>query len=784
MKNYVNNISAFAGRYFFFLILLVLILCRLVMVIPVFPKEDLDPSWVFSLGTATSNHFIFGKDIIHNFGPLSMIFTGLWTPEHHVLTIVLSIIFALSLCFFIYKIFENSGYFIQLLLVLFFFINVSNIRQDFFFEIFPVLASLLLISSYSCERAYSAKILLLGFNAALLLLVKMSFGTESFLCLLLLFVFYLIKKDWQYCIVLLVGFTISFVFLYVVSGQRLSGIIYYPLNVLHSVSGYTDAMSIMKPASSIRPVFTAAVFFILFLSYLTWRSLRPFDIQKLFSVGVFVLVTLVVFKHAFIRNAYGHGLTADAYLYQCFLLIYLLHSLHKSIAKNILITVGVISLLVLGSENYGYFFNGARVKSSYACLISHAANIDRLFSETKNRIDYDNSIRKIRNLSSIPVLQGTSDIYNFNQSLLLVSDNDWNPRPAFQSYQAVNSYTIQANYDHLISKDKSPDNIFFRVETLDWRIPALDDGLSWKALLGLYKPVGWTDKKDYLILKRDSSGKVLSVNDTKSIEGKIGHEIVNPYENGLVFLKLHIRKSLAGALVSVVYKPEPVWIKLKLQNGQEKTFRIIPSMSETGFLLSPLTQSTADFMSLYKAGYFPEDDIGMRVRSVTILPESPYQYSDSIDVTFEQLDPPERSKFIVQQPIRISPDVKSIRNDPSVKFYVDKLTYRFSNDRKMLLGVRGWAFRKDVDIQNSSYSLIFAGQEGDSFEIPLANTKRDDVTRFFKDGRNYDLSGFQADDVFIDVSELKGKAEYKVYLRMIINGVDQIIPLGKTVNVG
>jgi len=393
-------------------------------------------------------------------------------------------------------------------------------------------------------------------------------------------------------------------------------------------------------------------------------------------------------------------------------------------------------------------------------------------------------VRKISSDWPFPSLEGTSDIYNYNQARLLASENKWNPRPRFQSYQAVNQYTIRGNYEHLLNKESAPDNIFFRVETIDWRIPALDDGLSWRALLGLYKPVGWTEKKDYLILKRDLSGHSLSEKDSKEISAQTGQEIANPYEHGMIFFKLHMRKSLPGKFMTVVYKTDPVWIKLRLQNGQEKKFRIIPGMSETGFLLSPLTQSTADFMSLYKAGYFPEDDIGMRVRSVTILPESPYQYSDSIDVTFEQLDPPERSKFIVQQPIRISPDVKSIRNDPSVKFYVDKLTYRFSNDRKMLLGVRGWAFRKDVDIQNSSYSLIFAGQEGDSFEIPLANTKRDDVTRFFKDGRNYDLSGFQADDVFIDVSELKGKAEYKVYLRMIINGVDQIIPLGKTVNVG
>ena len=783
MKNYVKNISDFAGRYLFFLFLLVLIFCRLVMVVPDFPKDNLDPSWVYGLGVASSSHFIFGRDIVHNFGPLSTIFTGLWTPDGHLRTVLLSIVLAASLCFFTYKCFEKAGYLVKFLIVLFFFINVSSIRQDFFFSLLPALAALYLIRSYSCSRTYLALIILFGFNAALLLLIKMSFGAEAFLCLLLMLAFYVIKKDWKCCTVLMAGFLFSFVALYVLSGQKLFGIIYYPLNVYYGSTGYTDALSLTAPASANRPVVSAAVFYIVFLSYLAWRSLKTFDLQKFFVFGVFGLLTMVIFKHSFIRNAYGNGITADSYLYHCFLLIYFLHYLEKSAARNILITLCAVSLLVLGSENFGYFFNGSRVKSSCTSLITNAANIGRIFDESKNITDYEKSVRKISSDWPFPSLEGTSDIYNYNQARLLASDNKWNPRPRFQSYQAVNQYTIRGNYEHLLNKESAPDNIFFRVETIDWRIPSLDDGLSWRALLGLYKPVGWTEKKDYLILKRDSSGHSLSVKNSKEINAQAGQEIVNPYEHGLVFFKLHMRKSLPGKLMTVAYKTDPVWIKLKLQNGQEKKFRIIPGMSETGFLLSPLTQSTADFMSLYKAGYFPEDDISMRVMSVTILPESPYQYSDSIDVTFEQLEPPERSKFILQKLTRTSLEVKNIRNDPSVKFYVDKLTYRFTDDGQMLLGVRGWAFRKDVDIQKSSYSLIFAGQAGDGFEIPLANSRRDDVTRFFKDGHNYDLSGFQADDVFIDASELKGKAEYKVYLRMIINGAEQIVPLGKTVNV-
>lgn len=784
MKNYAVNITAFTGRYFFFLSLLVLIFCRLVMVVPVFPMNGLDPSWVYGLGAASSGHFAFGRDIIHNFGPLSMIFTGFWTPEFHFLTVVLSIILALSLCFFTYKVFENAGYLVKFLLVLFFFVNVSGIRHDFFYSLLPALGALYLIRSYSFSKSYAVIMLLFGFDSALLMLVKMSFGAEAFLCLLLLLAFYAIKKDWKCCIVLLAGFLVFFAVLFVLAGQKISDIIYYPLNVYYGSTGYTDALSWTEPASANRPVVSAAVFYIVFLSYLAWRALKPFDLQKFFTLGVFGLLTLVVFKHSFIRNAYGHGITADSYLYHCFLLIYFLHCLGKSAARNILITLCVVSLLVLGSENFGYFFKGPRVNSSYSSLITNAANIGRLFDESKNIIDYQNSVRKISNAWPFPSLEGTSDIYNFNQARLLASENKWNPRPRFQSYQAVNEYTIKGNYEHLLNKERAPDNVFFRVETIDRRIPTLDDGLSWKALLGVYKPAGWTQKKDYLILKRDSSGEALSVKDSKEISAWTGQEIDNPFEHGLVFFSLHMSKSLPGKLLTVVYKTDPVWMKIKLQNGQEKNFRIIPSMSGTGFLLSPLILNTVDFAGLYKAGYFPDGDIGMRVKSLTILPESPYQYSDSIDVTFEQLELPDRSKALVQKlGSRKSLDLKSVRSDPSVKFNVDSFSYRFTDDRRLLLGVRGWSFRKNVNIKNSSYSLIFAGQDGNCFEIPLSNAKRDDVTKYFKDGHNYDMSGFQTYDLFIDASELKGKTEYKVYLEMTINGASQIVQLGKTMNV-
>ena len=94
----------------------------------------------------------------------------------------------------------------------------------------------------------------------------------------------------------------------------------------------------------------------------------------------------------------------------------------------------------------------------------------------------------------------------------------------------------------------------------------------------------------------------------------------------------------------------------------------------------------------------------------------------------------------------------------------------------------GWAFKKNLDIQTSSYSLIFAAQNGESLEVPLAQLNRADVSKYFNDGHNYELCGYSVNDLF-DGSDFKSKTEYKLYLRMIINGNEYIVSLNKSLSV-
>lgn len=770
--------KSFIGNYYFFFLLLVTLLGKLAVVIPRFPRGGLDPSWVFGLSVASSDHFVFGRDIIYTFGPLSSVDTGSWIPDLHALTVIFSILIALSLAIFSFKIFEKSSYLVKFLLVLFLFVNIWN-APDFFYSLLPAAAALTLINSYVNNRgAYFIFVTMFGFIAALLLLVKLSFGAESSACLVVLLVFYIIKKDLKSCLVLIAAFLSSFVLLYLLSGQKLQNIIYYPVNIYYGIAGYSDAMASPGP---LPPVIASAVFLILLITYYAYYSIRSFNINGIFSVLVISLLSLVVFKHGYVRNDFGHS--ADVYLLQCFLLIYILHAIKAPAARNFLLTAGVVSLLVFGAINEPFFISGHQIKNSYIGLITQANSVGRIFNNSQNEVDFEKSVEKISNDSPLPAMDGTSDIYNYNQSVLLASDNKWNPRPAFQSYQAVTPYLANANYKHLVNKETAPDNIFFSLETIDGRFPSMDDGLSWKALLGLYKPEGWTENKDYLILKRDDIyGKELRVKDSRSLTGKTGQEIANPYENGLVFFKMHQKKSIIGTLLSIVYKTDPVRIKLMLQNGQYRIFRIIPSMSETGFLLSPLSESTLDFYYLYMSRYYMNSDFGLKVKSITINPESQYQYSNSFDVVFEQLEYPNMPDAVAGKLKRTNIDVRKTASDSSVKYNVDAFSYQFADNKKLVLGLRGWAFKKNVDITDSSYSLIFAGPDSESFELPLEGVKRLDVSDYFGHGHNYDMCGYISEGVF-DASELRSKVEYNLYLRMVINKTEYVFSVDKSLKI-
>jgi hypothetical protein len=185
-------------------------------------------------------------------------------------------------------------------------------------------------------------------------------------------------------------------------------------------------------------------------------------------------------------------------------------------------------------------------------------------------------------------LSGTSDIYRNNQIYLLVSENKWNPRPVFQSLNIYNTKLSKFNQEHLLNGYTAPDNIFYRMETIDMRFPTLDDGLSLPIILNNYDLID--EYKDYLIFRKKKNIPKFSIEDNLifSSSTNIGDEINISSYNEPLYIKINSDISLFGKFILILYKITPLFINVTTNNGTTYTYKLYTSVSKDGIILSPL----------------------------------------------------------------------------------------------------------------------------------------------------------------------------------------------------
>jgi hypothetical protein len=230
--------------------------------------------------------------------------------------------------------------------------------------------------------------------------------------------------------------------------------------------------------------------------------------------------------------------------------------------------------------------------------------------------NFNLTMRFLQDQSTLPLRPGTSDIYSYDQTELIASGNTWSPRPIIQSYSVFNRQLAEINQQHLLGRH-SPDTIFFKMQPIDHRFPALEDGLSWSALLNNYQPKSWVH--DYLILakKRTSEEGRPAVQEISEVHA-LGERVHVPDSSSRISMAFELRPTLWGRIVSFFFKPEELNIWVSLSDGSERQYRFIPAMARSEFLLSPLIEDTQDFSLLYQN---PRDLDDKHVQFFTIKPE-------------------------------------------------------------------------------------------------------------------------------------------------------------------
>jgi len=597
---------------------------------PAMPGHGLDPSWRFAMNEIVGLGLAFGREVSFTFGPFSAVYTKEYHPATDRFVLAASTFLGFAYWFAATRFLRPKQWpiLVGFIVVL---AGVISFRDALLLS-YPLLTGIWTFNVLEADRqntiVKSHRILeaiLIFLPLGLLPLVKGSCMVPSAGIAFLSFVWLARYGRAKLALSGVASVVIATVLFWLISGQALRDLPEYFIAMLPITSGYTDAMSINGPTDPIKYFLVASL---IMLAWILTRSTTG-RMNRVFLALCVSLYLLIAFKAGFVRNDVHAVFAATSMLLGAL-------ALALAISDRVYGVVLIAAVLAWHSvdEQYTNASKNLFGNISHSCRSALTGLDKRLTDKTWPKAEYDDALEAIIREQPLPRLAGNSDIYSFNQALLIASGNRWNPRPIPQSYSVYTPMLVQRNLRHLTSETR-PDNICFRVETIDGRFPSLDDGASWPALLGLYTPAGTAG--DYLLLrKRGDSALPLALRPLNTGTHRFSQSVAVPAEGRAVFVKITINPTISGRIASLLYKSSQLQLEVRLANESEKTFRLIGAMASTGFVLSPVVSERSDFEALFVKGEAPPD---RTVKSFTIRPINGTGFwEDEYAVEFSALD--------------------------------------------------------------------------------------------------------------------------------------------------
>ncbi len=597
--------------------LFVTIFCVFVPFIPNMPTAGLDPSWTLGMNEAVAQGFSIGKQIVFTFGPYASIYTKYYHPSTDWLMLFGAIVLAVSYAVSYYYVSNSSRWRWTVALIVYF--SAGAILRDTLLyscnfiiglSIFNIVrAKNQTLSKQTAEsKLFDAVVLgVICLPLGLVPLIKGSMLLSSITTVLICSFFLIVRNEKKLALISILSPLISAVFFWWFSGQNILDLLSFIRTMLPIISGYSDAMSSVGNIFEILFYITASTSLLASILYCSQIS----RVDSLYLSAVFFTFLFLSFKGGFVRHD-GHAMLAANSIV---LGVLLLNIMIQSKLQNSVIVLSLLSWFVIDIDHNQT--STANMINNVVSTYSSAWNglNWRLNRENWPRSDFDQAIQAIKRQENLPLLSGTTDIYSFDQSALIASGNKWSPRPIFQSYSAYTPSLQALNEQHLLGKD-APDNILYRIQPIDGRIPSLEDGRSLSVLLRAYEPTKST--ADLLYLKK-RSGPISEESQQTLTEGEAHFfDVVNvPESDRPIFSKFQINTTLFGKIANFLFKTEQLQITYNLKNGEKRTFRLISEMTKAGFIMSPLIEKTSDFEFMFAKPSFLDQK---KVVSFTVSP--------------------------------------------------------------------------------------------------------------------------------------------------------------------
>jgi|APSaa5957512622_1039677.scaffolds.fasta_scaffold11420_1 hypothetical protein len=763
---------------------------------PSMPSPGLDPSWILDMNQAVSQGLNFGEDIIFTYGPYASIISKMYHPATDQMMLFGSLLLASG--YIIMMIYLSTEISILWIISLGILLPLIWSRDVIFFS-YPFILTLIvyritLPAKHPKKLRFSSSLFvgipIIFFSLGLLPAIKGTLliivgGTMALSALMLW-----VNKKKVLASMAIVAPTLSFMLFWSSAGQALSALPSFFINLGQIISGYTEAMSISGDITEVF-LFISVTFVILFSLIVE----KPVHIlSKIFLFLNYSLFLFVAFKGGFVRHD-AHAITAaDAIFFSALLLPFVTKK------KTIILPSLVLAIFAWSSISSHYIDNSPNTlytRTGRTYRVAWQGLQTRLLNQGFLNEKFNNSLALIRDEFTIPPLEGTTDIYSFNQAYLIASDNTWATRPVMQSYSAYTPSLAKLNENYLKSEG-APDNILFKIEPIDWRLPALEDGLSWDTIINHYSAQSYIGHYIHFQKRNSFSAEAIANEQAISIYDDI-HILNNwvdlPDTKEPIFAEVIVTPTLLGKIYATLYKPPEMRMSLYSVDGKKRDFRIATTMTKSKFLISPLIESTEDFAFLTgESGYLD----GRIIQRVKVYPITPSEDSSAWWLTwlwkpsyniklftlylnndtdftklylFSEIVNKSSSSFLASPSVQCEGTIDqingvSLRNTPIT----------LSNT----LAVTGWtAINPSEGILSDNVFITLTDEQGEQLYIKTQHSPRSDLEDLFDQPEMLD-SGFK---VYIDISRLRG-AYILGLARSSSQGIENCQNFSAQINIG
>jgi hypothetical protein len=602
-------------------------------------SERIDNCWAMALHEAHMERLQFGTDFVFTYGPWGFLARG-YLAQTHAVSLVMWSILALIYMYAGWQLARGAGggrVGTWAWLVLLAALATTPVGNDFDVRLVLFVTLFLLLHFFSEVGAMAKVFLVVALGC--LSLVKFTGLVETAFVMCLVSgddVFRRRRFPWAAPLWLA-----SLIWFWVMGGQSLDNFWLFLVHSWQVAAGYTDAM--MLPGNA--PVMSLLGFAVIggalwFLAArMAWVKLRSWAIVPLAGLAA---ILFIAFKLGYVRHDFHQVNSAMALLVIAALLLPLTWRGSKMLQ---LTAVGV--LFVAGIFGVEIFHNWPIAKG-LATQLAGTFRLSNLLAPAATtctgclQASYENEMARLAGKYPLPRLNGGCDLYSDNQAVLFAHGFHYQPRPVIQSYSAYTPELAQMNAAWLRS-EHAASNLLFAVQPLDCRFPSLDDGLSWPEILTRYEvnqQVG--PEAPFLLLQRRAVPRGYRLVSITNTEARLGENLEVPVlSTAPIWVEMTFKKTAGGKIISAAYKPPVLIMEATFRAGPPRRFRIIPGMSQAGFLLSPMVADNKSFAALFAPDWRAEL-AGREVRSLVIESEMPAHpslgYQPSYLVHFYRLE--------------------------------------------------------------------------------------------------------------------------------------------------